>query len=193
MPKAFVEGELAAALGSLTTWKDGQRISTAPQGRRLVISWGEWAVRTSKAAARKVGEYFPRAWCEEHVVIGLQLQGMSKVGYIYAHDKRETDIVSAYGDMKMMPPIPFKSLLASQNQQSPDPRQLGQLSGVEAEKVVETGDAANTNFAVETENAKMSQTISFPNLFASPNQTYPDPGQWGQMSGIETEKAVKTG
>ena len=145
------------------------------------------------AATRKVGEYFPRAWCEEHVVIGLQLQGMSKVGYIYAHDRRETDIVSAYGDMKMRPPIPFKTFLASQNQRSPDPGQLGQLSRVEAEKVVETVDAANGNFAVEHENAKMSQVIPFPNLLASPNQPYPDPDQWGQISGIKTGKAVETG
>jgi hypothetical protein len=43
----------------------------------------------------------PSAWIEDHTVIGLQLDGMAEMGYIYAHDDRAVDITRAFGNVTM--------------------------------------------------------------------------------------------
>ena len=107
MPHIVMNRELAEALSTIRMWQDGELKYTPPEHTSLRIHRANWAQRRSKAAARKYGEDFDRAWCEEHIVVGLLLEGMSNMGFIYAVDPSEENVLSAYGDLVMSPLIPM--------------------------------------------------------------------------------------
>ena len=57
-----------------------------------LIVRGALGHRSSLVVAYKRWDQNPSAWIEDHTAIGLQLDGMAEMGYIYAHDDRAADM-----------------------------------------------------------------------------------------------------
>lgn len=73
------------------------------KGRRWppLIVRGAPARRSSLAVAYKRWDQNPSAWIEDQTGIGLQLDAMDEMGYIYAHDDRAAEFTRAFGNVTM--------------------------------------------------------------------------------------------